>query len=159
MAYTILDILEKLVVIEEYAYEIYTRIEEATKAEAPRISLVAKTIAKQEQKHIDGYKGLIKNLDGKLEETIDSYLYDKVAKVLLEFNKHIEFPKVSNFKDLIKFALELEKSTVGLLLSIQGKLLEKMDDVHNAVYKIISIIIKEEKKHEKMFLDLLEYVE
>lgn len=155
MNYTILDILEKLINIEEDALKIYIQIAEAAKNNSLRISIVAKTIAKQEQKHIEYYKNLMHDLDGKLTETIDFYLYDKAAKLLFEFINNIQLPQINSVKQLLKFALEFERSNIGLLLDIQGRLLGKIDDVDNDIYKVISIIIKEEHEHEKVFLDLL----
>ena len=155
MTYTILDILEKLINIEEDALKIYIQIAETAKNDSLKISIVAKTIAKQEEKHIEYYKNLIHDLDGKLTEAIDFYLYDKAAKLLFEFINNIQLPQVNNVKQLLKFALEFEKSNIGLLLDIQGRLVGKIEDVDNDIYKIISMIIKEEQKHEKMFLNLL----
>lgn len=155
MNYTILDILEKLVNIEENALNIYVQIAETIKNDSLRISIVAKTIAKQEQRHIEYYKNLMHDLDGKLTETIDFYLYDKAAKLLFEFINNIQPPQVNNVKQLLKFALEFERSNIGLLLDVQGRLIGKADDVNNNTYKIISMVIREEKEHEKMFLDLL----
>ncbi|MBV7271750.1 ferritin family protein [Clostridium thailandense] len=155
MNYTILDILEKLINIEEDALKIYIQISETAQNNSLRISVVAKTIAKQEQKHIQYYKNLMHAWDDKLTEPIDFYLYDKAAKLLFEFINNIQLPQINSVKQLLRFALEFERSNIGLLLDIQGRLLEKIDDVNNDIYKVISIIIKEEQEHEKVFMDLL----
>lgn len=155
MSYTIFDLIQKLIDIEKDALEIYKKIEEKSKHESQVISIVARAIEKEEQKHIEYYENLKSDLKEELNEAIDFYLYDKVAKLLFEFRSRIQLPKIHNVQDLIKYSLEFEKNNIGLLLDIQGRLLEKMDDVNNNVYKVISTIIEEEKKHAKMFEQLL----
>lgn len=155
MAYTIFDLIQKLIDIEKDALEIYKKIEEKSKNESQVISIVARAIEKEEQKHIEYYEKLKSDLNEELNESIDFYLYDRVAKLLFEFRSRIQLPKIDNVQDLIKYSLEFEKNNIGLLLDIQGRLLEKIDDVNNNVYKVISTIIEEEKKHEKMFEQLL----
>lgn len=155
MAYTIFDLIQKLIDIEKDALEIYKKIEKKSKNESQVIGIVARAIEKEEQKHIEYYEKLKSDLNEELNESIDFYLYDRVAKLLFEFRSRIQLPKIDNVQDLIKYSLEFEKNNIGLLLDIQGRLLEKMDDVNNNVYKVISTIIEEEKKHEKMFEQLL----
>lgn len=155
MAYTIFDLIQKLIDIEKDALEIYKKIEEKAKDESKVICIVARAIEKEEQKHIEYYEKLRNNLREELDEAIDFYLYDRVAKLLFEFRSRMQLPKIDNVQDLIRYSLEFEKNNIGLLLDIQGRLLEKMDDVNNNVYKVITKIIEEEKKHEKMFEQLL----
>lgn len=155
MAYTIFDLIQKLIDIEKDALEIYKKIEEKSQNESKVICIVARAIEKEEQKHIEYYEKLKSDLKEELKESIEFYLYDKVAKLLFEFRSRIQLPQINNVQDLIKYSLEFEKNNIGLLLDIQGRLLEKMDDVNNNIYKVISTIIDEEKKHEKMFEQLL----
>lgn len=155
MKYTILDIIQNLINIEKEISNIFCKIKENTKGFSMKISLLAKTIEKQEKKHVEYYENLIHTLKGKLDETIDFYLYDKVSKLLHEYKTHIQIPEVNTAKDIIEFAIELEKSNIGLLLDIQGRLVLNTDDVYKAVYKVISVIVNEEREHEKMFQKLL----
>lgn len=155
MNYTLSDLIEKLIDIERDALDIYRKIQEKSNNESKVISIVARAIAKEEQKHIKYYENIKNDLSGELNETIDFYLYDKVAKLLFEFRSRIQIPRIDNVQDLIKYSLEFEKNNIGLLLDIQGRLLGKMDDINSNIYKVISIIIKEEEKHQKMFEQLL----
>ncbi len=150
MAYRISDLIEKLIIIEEDAEELYSSIEKFYEQSNPAISMVAKTLVKEEKRHILYYKALKRDVEKKNNEEIDFFLYDKAAKQLYEFSKHIQVPKLNNVRDLIKFALEFEKNNIGLLLDIQGKLVEKLEDVTNEVYVVLTRIIKEEQKHEKV---------
>jgi rubrerythrin len=153
--YTLSDLIQKLIDIEKAALDIYIKIGERSKNESKVINIIARAIEKEEKKHIEYYEDLKNNLSDELNEIIDFYLYDRVAKLLFEFKSRICIPQISNVQDLIRYSLEFEKSNIGLLLDIQGRLLEKMDDVNNNIYKVISKIINEEEKHKKMFEQLL----
>ncbi|WP_026888089.1 hypothetical protein [Clostridium beijerinckii] len=156
MNYTIYDLIERLVDIEKNALEIYEKIErDAKERNSKNIEIITRVIKKEESRHIKYYEELKEKFNYELNETIDFYLYDKVVKLLYEFKSQIRFPYISSAQDLIKYSLEFEKNSIGLLLDVQGRLLGNLNDVNNSVYKIISKIIEEEKKHEKMFSDLL----
>lgn len=155
MNYMLSDLIQKLIDIEKDFYNIYVRIEEEWKNKSPLIYAVTKAIEKEEKKHIKFFEELKNDLSDELNEPIDFYLYDKVAKLLYEFRVYIQFPEIKTVQDLIKYAVEFEKNTIGLLLDIQGRLLEKIDDINSNVYKVLTEIINQEKKHEKMFEDLL----
>lgn len=155
MNYSLSDIIQKIIDIEKEFFNVYVKIEEQWKNKSPLIYAVTKAIEKQEKKHIEYYEELKKELKGNLNEDIEFYLYDRVAKLFYQFREYIQFPEIKNPQDLIQYAVEFEKNTIGLLLDIRGRLLESIDDVNNNIYRILSIIIKEEEKHEKMFEQLL----
>lgn len=106
-------------------------------------------------KHIKYYQDLKKEFENNSNEEIDFYLYDRVAKLLFEFKNQSNLPKISNVQDLIRYAFEFEKNNIALLIDIQGRLIQKEDDMNKKVYKIINDIIKEEREHEKMFEELI----
>ncbi len=156
MNYTIYDLIERLIDIEKNALEIYEKIEENAKEKnSKNIEIITRAIRKEETKHIRYYEELKEKFNYELNDTIDFYLYDKVVKLLYEFKSQIRIPYVGNAQDLIKYSLEFEKNSISLLIDIQGRLLGNLNDINNNVYKIISKIIEEEKKHEKMFSDLV----
>ncbi|EDK32594.1 ferritin family protein [Clostridium kluyveri] len=156
MTYKIFDLLQSLIDIENMSLKLYLKIEEHFKNESQEINILAKTIAKQEQKHIEYYESLSSSLKGKLDDSIDFYLYDKISGLLFEFKKNIKIPEVNTPRHLIEFAIEFERNNVALLLNIQGRLLQNINDVNNRIYRVISIIIREEEEHENMFRKLLE---
>ena len=150
MSYRISDLIEKLIKIEEDGVELYTSIEKQFQESFSQISIVAKILANQEKKHILYYQELMKNIEEEMNCEIDFFLYDKAAKQLFEFRNHIHMYKLDDVKGLIHFAVDLEKKNIGLLLDIQGKLFEKLEDVSDEVYKVLTKIIEEEKQHENM---------
>lgn len=66
MTYKIFDLLQSFIDIENMSLKLYLKIEEHFKNESQEISILAKTIAKQEQKHIEYYESLSSSLKGKL---------------------------------------------------------------------------------------------
>ncbi|MFW2504675.1 rubrerythrin family protein [Clostridium diolis] len=156
MNYTIYDLIERLIDIENNALEVYKKIEENAKEKnSKNIEIITRVIRKEEIKHIKYYERLKEKFNYELNDTIDFYLYDKVVKLLYEFKSQIRIPHVDNVQDLIKYSLEFEKNSISLLLDTRGRLLGNLNDVNNNVYKIISNIIEEERRHEKMFSDLV----
>lgn len=155
MNYTSSDLIDKLINIEHIALEIYIKIEEKYRAESQLIGIVVRAIEKQEEKHIEYYENLKNDLEGRVKDSIDFHLYDKVSNLLFEFKNQMQLPELDNVQDLVGFALKFEKNNIALLLDVQGRLLEKMDDVNNIIYNVISKIISEEEEHEKMFEQLI----
>lgn len=156
MNYTIYDLIERFIDIEKNTLDVYKKIEENAKEKnSKNIEIITRVIRKEEIKHIKYYEQLKEKFNYELNDTIDFYLYDKVVKLLYEFKSQIRIPHIDNAQDLIKYSLEFEKNSISLLLDIQGRLLGNLNDVYNNVYKIISNIIEEERRHEKMFSDLV----
>lgn len=155
MSYKIFDLIQNLIDIENISLKLYLKIEENFKNKSQEISILAKAIAKQEQKHIEYYENLSQSLKGNLDDSIDFYLYDKISGLLFEFKKNIKIPEVNTPRYLVEFAIEFERNNVALLLNIQGRLLQNINDINNKIYKVLSIIIKEEEEHENMFGNLL----
>lgn len=156
MDYRLSDLIEKLINIEENALELYGEIQKSLKNQSNKvISIIIDAIRKEELKHIKYYKELKIEVENSINENIDFYLYDKVAKILFEFKNQNIVPQINNVQELIKFAFEFEKNNIALLINIQGRLIQKEDDINKYTYKILDKIIKEEEKHEKMFEKLI----
>lgn len=155
MSYTISDLLEKLINIEENTLDIYNEIQGNLESKFKAFDIIIQVIKKEELKHIKYYKDLKKEFENNSNEEIDFYLYDRVAKILFEFKNQSNLPKISNVQDLIRYAFEFEKNNIALLIDIQGRLIQKEDDMNKKVYKVINDIINEERGHEKMFEELI----
>jgi SepF-like predicted cell division protein (DUF552 family) len=153
--YTLSDLIQKLIDIEKDFFNIYVILEEKSNNKSSAIYAVIKAIKKREKDHIKYYEKLKDDLTNELNETIEFYLYDKISKLLSEFKLYIHLPEIKSVQDLIKYTVEFKRDNIGLLLDIQGRLLEKIDDVNSNVYRILSQIIKDEEKQEKMFEKLL----
>ncbi|OPJ62304.1 rubrerythrin family protein [Clostridium chromiireducens] len=155
MNYMISDLIQKIIDIERDILKIYKEIQCMFENKPKVVGIIARAIEKEEQAHIGYYERLKEELQGDLNEVIDFYLYDKVSKLIYEFRSHLLVPKIDNVQDLIEYIVELKKNIISLLIDVQGRLLEKLDDINNNIYKVMSRIIKEEEKHEKMFEQLV----
>lgn len=146
--YTVCDIIEKLILIEKDCASMYNNISCRVKPSDPMLSIMAKTLSKQEAKHAVFYEDLKDEISKKEAVEIDFFLYDKVAKLLYEFRSKMNLPELKNVRELIKYAYEFEKKNVALLLDIQGRLLLSLQDASKLTYEVISKTIEEERKHE-----------
>lgn len=146
--YTICDVIEKLILIEQDAKKMYFRIADKSKNYI-MLNAMAKTLANEEAKHINFYEGLKNNLKDEENIEIDVFLYDKVVKLLYEFRSNIIEREFQDVQELIKHAWEFEKKNTALLLDIQGRLVLNLQDASKVSYGVISKLIEEEKEHEK----------
>jgi rubrerythrin len=153
--YTIHDIIEKLIVIEQDAMKLYAGIADKTKNSNIMLSVMAKSLANEESRHIQYYEELKININEEENVQIEFFLYDKVAKLLYEFRNNMILPELEVIQDLIKYALEFEKNNIALLLDIQGRLVINLKDSSKVSYDILSKLIKEEREHENMLQDYL----
>jgi rubrerythrin len=153
--YTINDIIEKLILIEQDSMKLYSNIADKSKSPNLMLSIMAKALAKEELRHIQYYESLKKEIRDEEDMQIDFFLYDRVAKLLNEFRHKIILLEPKHVQELIKYALEFEKKNIALLLDIQGRLVVDLQDVAKSTYEIISKLIEEEREHEKELQDYL----
>lgn len=146
--YTIQDIIDKLILIEKHAYEFYKSISENPHVDV-KLTVVARTFSRQEQKHIKIYESLKENFSEEENNFIDFSIYDRAAKLIYEFSKMQNMQNITKLKEIVDFALNFEKENLALILSIKGLLIRSQNDVDTANYKVLLAIIEEEQKHIK----------
>lgn len=156
MAYTVEDIIEKLISIEKDSIAVYYEVSEKFKKSMPAVSIVAKTLGREEEKHVQYYETIKQNISVYKNEEIDFYLYDKAAKLLYEYKERIHTPEISKVQDLIEYALKFEKNNMGLLIDIQGRLMDNIQYIGKMSYEIISKMIDEEREHVKQLEKLIQ---
>lgn len=155
MGYNIIDIIDKLILIEEKAVEIYQKICE-NKDCSLRFKAISNILMKEELRHIKYYNELKEKFIKSDLKDISLHIYDKISKLIDKFRNNMDIPQTGDYKVLLKGALELEKKNVALLISIQGSLVTSEKDVNRVAYNILSEMIKEEQRHVK---NLEPYVE
>jgi bacterioferritin (cytochrome b1) len=146
MAYTVIDIIEKMIIIEDKARSMYLSIAEGS-SDNITLKLVAQALAKQEERHIVFYKGIKSSIDEEQIAEIDFTVYDRISSIIDNFKSMMSSPQTKNVKELINFALDFEKRNLALLIDIQGRLVRSIKDEHTITYKLISAMIEEEKSH------------
>ncbi|WP_026895947.1 hypothetical protein [Clostridiisalibacter paucivorans] len=148
MAYTIIDIIDKLISIEKKSKQLYiTAIKKIE--DNSRIKIIFRILLKEEDRHIEYYNNLKKSLEDKAIEPINFYSYDKISHLANKFKNDMYLPNFKDIKDLIIYALDFEKANLALLMDIKGRLVLSKTDTDSIQYKIISQIVEEEKKHVK----------
>lgn len=149
MSYTIIDIINNLMYIEEKGFEVFKKISQST--EDIKTKILAETFAKQEQKHKRHYEDIKNNIEENLQEYIDFYAYDKISSKIQQFKNKLVIPDIDNVSSLINFAVELEEDNLALLLDVKGQLVRKESDTNTLAYNTMLTIIEEEKKHVELF--------
>ncbi len=145
MPYTIVDLLDKFINIEQNGYEMFLKIAGLDNMPA-NIKTIAKVFAKEELRHIELYKNLKDEKSGRTDMELGFDIYDKASKLISEFSKVFQQSKTENIKEILEFSLDFEKENLALLLSIQG-LLVSSDNSQSKSYKVFSEIINEELIH------------
>lgn len=146
MGYNIFDLLDKLVLIEKKAIDMYKQIAK-TKNASSSLKTVALVLAKEEERHVESYNAIKQSLKGKELDEIDFDVYDKVSSLVNQFQSRIILPDTSDVKELLLFALEFESQNLALLLDIQGRMVKNKEDVERVSYKVLEGLLEDEKKH------------
>lgn len=147
MAYTIIDLLNKLVMIEKDAVLIYKQISTEASGNDIKLSTVAKVLTAEEKRHIHYLKAIRDEVEQLEDIEIDFDVYDKAFAVLHDYQTKLVKPRVQNVKELLLFASGMEEENLALLLYIQGRLVRTEDDTQKQSYRVLTQLIDEEKKH------------
>ncbi len=149
MSYTIVDLLEKLIALEQAACGMYRGLAQQAENRNTRLGTTARVLAKEEERHVEFYRNLRQEASKFEDINIGFDIYDKASSLINQFKKRIAVPRLEDSKALVKFAIEFEKENIALLLDIQGRMVKNEGDVLNTVYMAISDLIAEESKHVK----------
>lgn len=147
MGYSIVDLLDNLIVIEQNTCRMYRYIASSDSSAANSLKTVAMVLAKEEERHIAFYQNIKKEVSLHKDIEIDFDIYDKASSLVLEFKKFIAKPQAKNAEELVQYALNMERENVALLLNVQGRLVRKPDDRDTMSYLALSDLITEEQKH------------
>lgn len=143
--YTIIDLLGKLIVIEQKGYEMYRLISMMTDIDE-NIKVVARILASEEKKHAQTYKKLKDKVEKDEVPPIDFSIYDQASNLISSFRYPIS-GHIKDIEQLLHFALDFEEQGISLVISIQGLLIRQSGDTSSVTYEVLSQIIQEEKKH------------
>lgn len=143
--YTVVDLIEKLIVIEEKGHEIYRLISLMEDIDT-NIKVVARILATEEKRHAQIYKKLKNKVEKSEIPAIDFGVYDQASNLISSFRYPIS-GHIKDIEQLLNFALDFEEQTVSLVLSIQGLLIRESGDSATVTYDVLTEILEEEKKH------------
>ncbi|MBE6064693.1 hypothetical protein [Clostridium cochlearium] len=152
MAYTALDLLDKIIYVEEKKKSMCGIRLEKIKNNT-RIYVLVKVLIKNINENIEFNKKLRKEIEKTEMEEIDFVVYDKISFLIDEFSNKIVAPDVFNIKDIFKSCLEFQKDILALYIYIQGKVVQKQADVGTSTYKVLNTMIAKKKKELKELED------
>ncbi len=146
MSYTIVDLLDKFILIEQKGYEMFMEMAMDHGIEE-NIKILLRVFANEEKRHAEMYRSLKEHITEDIIKEIDFSLYDKVLKLIYEFSNRNRFADLYNKRELLNFCLDFEKENLALALSIQGILVTSYSDIETSNYQVLEKIISEERKH------------
>lgn len=156
MSYNIIDIIDKVININEYRINIYEEyLEEINLGQLPykaRYMIIIKAILKSMIKENDYYKALKKKKLNLKNEDINILVYDKISFFMEEFKNNVDACSCSELNELIPCFIDMEKKVLALLLNIQGRLVVEKKDTETLAYLILGEMIEERRKAiEKLY--------
>lgn len=146
MAYTVFDLLDKFIMIEEYGYEMYMKIVDSNAVEE-KVKTVARVFANEEKRHYNFFNKLKNEVEYKPGIIVDLLIYDKASKLISEFLSYDRSILLKDTRQILEFCLEFEKANLALLLNIQGILVKSQEDQETDSYQVFTQLINEEQKH------------
>lgn len=150
MSYNIIDIIDKVIKINQDRIKIYKEyLEEINISEIyhkTRYLIIIRAILKSIEKENEYYRGL-KNKDLNLEnQDINILVYDKISFLMEEFKNSMNGCTCCELKDLIPCFIDMEKRMLALLINIQGRLVIETKDTESLAYVILGEMIEERRK-------------
>ena len=143
--YTVIDLLEKLINIEQKGYEMYKLISHMVDIDE-NIKVVARILASEEKRHVQLYESLKVRAE-KMELPIIPFdIYDQASNLISSFRYPVS-GHIKDIEELLHIALVFEEQSISLVISIQGLVVRETGDSSSVTYKVLTQIIEEEKKH------------
>lgn len=152
MAYTVLDLLDKIIYVEEKKKNICGVELEKVKDDT-RIYILVKVLIKNLNDSIEFHKELKEEVKKTEMEDMDFIVYDKVSFLIDEFSNKVIAPDNCNIKSIFKCCLDFQKNILSLYIYIQGKIVQREEDVGTSTYKVLNTMIAEKKKEVKELED------
>lgn len=152
MAYTVLDLLDKIIYVEEKKKNICGTGLEKIKDDT-RIYILVKVLMKNLNDSIEFHKELKEEVKKTEMEEIDFIIYDKVSFLIDEFSNKVIAPDNFNIKSIFKCCLDFQNNILSLYIYIQGKIVQREEDVGTSTYKVLNTMIVEKKKEVKELED------
>lgn len=146
MGYTIEDLLEKMLLIEQKAKTFYKNVCQMS-SNLPKVELAASVLAKEEDRHIEYYKNLKSSFANTENIEISLDVYDKASSLIIEFKNKIINPNATSVQELLKFALDFENENIALIIKIRDRLAGIGNENNTRSNEILSILLEEERRH------------
>jgi hypothetical protein len=138
-----------MIYIEQKRKEIYIQIANEN-FQNKLISIIVKTLLKNLDRNLTYYTKEKEYIEQEnLSEVINFLLYDKILFLINKFKKRLAKPDITNVKSLLKFSISWENQVYALLIDIQGRVIEKEEDIGTNTYILLTKLIKEKEEYIK----------
>lgn len=152
LGYTTLDLLDKIIYVVEKKKNICGVKLENTKNNT-RIYVIAKVFMKNLDKSIAFTKDLKEEIKKTEMEEIDFIVYDKISFSIDEFSSKIVALDILDIESIFEYCLDFQKDILALCTYIQGKIVQREEDMDTSTYKALNTMIVEKKKQVKKLED------
>ena len=140
MSYTIIDIVDKTINIEEKRIAVINEMINENKS-LPTINILGKVFQKESIKMIDYYKNIKSQLVNSEVEEIYFRTYYNISFLINEFCNKIFVPKAKTPKEYLRYNLTTISDELALFIDIQGRLVNNAHKTSGVTYNILSGII------------------
>lgn len=148
MGYTALDLLDKIIYVIEKKKNICDVELEKMKNNAG-IYVLIKVFMKNLDKSITFINALKKEIKKTDMEEIDFNIYDKISFSIHEFSNKMGSLDTFNTKSISKYFLDFQKDVLSLYIYIQGKIVQKQEDINTSTYMVLNTMIVQKKEQIK----------
>ena len=144
--YTLVDIVDKLIDVERQARDIYEQIAIMEDA-IPSVRTIARVLKSEEERHVEYYTKLRKELNQKDLPMLDFIAYDKVSSLFNEFKSRFTLPHPETPQEILHYAYRFEQENKALVIDVQGRLLARESEAGDKIEEVLYQVIKEKERH------------
>lgn len=154
MPYSMIDVIETFKDFENRIIRIFDEVLLQIKNNNKLIN-VSKILIREEVRHLEYYDKLIVDLKAAGDCSLGNDLYDKISTLLLDFNKDVKSPNIKTVRELLEYALSIEKLNLDLLKHIQRSFMGRRYNENKINFDVLQLIINEESSHVTNILTFL----
>lgn len=147
MGYSVIDILEKCIQIENIKIKYLEEVIN-TKRNETTIQIICKVLFKDSVNNISFYNDLKNHVDIECMDEINVMSYDKMSFLFNEYIRKLYIPDLKTPREYFLFALDLAKDKYSLFVDIQGRLYNDLKENNSLTYLILTKLIR--KSEEKI---------
>jgi len=149
MSYNVADLLDKFIDMKKDAYNLYMGVASSGRVDE-KCKIVARVLAREEKRYMQFYEQMKSNIiNSEKNHDISIDIYDKSAKLFMEFAKRHYSIDINSVGELLQYARDYGKDSLAIILSVQGLLVGEYNYIETEGYQMLSKIIKEQEKYIK----------
>lgn len=148
MSYNAIDLLNKSV---ETSKNILTLFENAKNDinDSHSSSIIMNIFIKHQNKKIDYYKGLQKELYNRDVTEIDCFLYDKISSLITLYNSKLKFQCPKNTRELIQSIIDINKDLRALYIDVRGRIIKNEQGWKSTEFEVLTEMITLQESYIK----------